>query len=138
MSDNRNESHIGTFFATVNASVTGDGNFQNFTFSADSAEYPMAGSLATSILEWARATLMESVNSATRSSTEQADSYCAGGRKFGYDDDPPVLRSAFADKLLFPIMSIIFAFVMAAQVLFHYLQSLPGTQSENDESRYES
>lgn len=133
--NSHNESRIGKLFATVSASVAGDANFENFTFSADTTEYPLAASLVASILEWVRGTLIDSLNSATRSSTEQADSYCTAGHKFGFDDDPPVLSDdEFADQWLFPIMSLIFAVVMAAQVMFYIIQSWPGTHNSNVES----
>ena len=132
--NSRNESSIGNLFGIVSASVEGDANFENFTFSADTTEYPMAASLVASLLEWVRGTLIDSLNSATRSSTEQADSYCTAGHKFGFDDDPPILSDVFADQWLFPIMSIIFAVVMAAQVMFYLIQSWPSAHNINDES----
>ena len=130
-----NGSRIGTFVANASASVTGDPSFDNFTVFLDTVEYPSAASLVTSILGWSMNTLKDSLNSAVRSSTDQADDYCTTGHKFGFDDDPPVLHDGFEDEWLFPILSILFFIVVAAQVVFYYIQSWPSCRGENEELR---
>lgn len=128
-----NGSRIGSFLANASVSVTGDPSFQNFTTTLDTVEYPSAAALITSILGWAVSTLKDSVNSAVRSSTDQADDYCSAGHTFGFEDDPPILKDGFHDKWLLPILGIFFCIVVGASLIFYYIQNRPSSPASEAE-----
>jgi hypothetical protein len=116
--NNKNVSRIGTLLANVSAEVTGGGCFDNFTVSTDTIAHPSAVSLVTSVVAWELHTLQRALNSAAHSSFQQAEGYCTGGQKFGFDDYPPILNDGFRDESFLPVFAIFVVLLLVAQAAF--------------------
>jgi hypothetical protein len=116
--NNHNVSRIGFLLANVSVGVVGDYNFQNFTTFMDTTSYPAAASLITDLVGWTMNTLQRSLNSLARSSFEQAEGYCTGGHKFGFDDYPPILNDGYTDELLPPVLYVFASIFVTVQIVF--------------------
>ena len=116
--NNQNVSRIGAFLGNTSVSVTGASSFENFTVFTDTIENPDIASLITDVIAWTLNTLRSSLNSATRSSLDQAEGYCTGGQIFGYDDDPPVLNDGFKDEWLLPVVGIFLGSFLLFNTIF--------------------
>ena len=122
--NNHNVSRIGKFLGNASVTVTGDPGFKNFTAYTDTEKHSSVAAFIISLGGWMLDTLQESTNSAAHSSFEQAEGYCTGGQKFGYDDDPPILNDEYKDEWLLPIVGIFAGILVVAQTaLFFALRS---------------
>jgi hypothetical protein len=120
--NNINISRIGSILGKASASVTGSTGFENFTVYMDTEEHPSVASFVNDFVAWTMNTLRNSLNSATDSSFAQAEGYCTGGQKFGFDDDPPVLNDGFKDERLLTIAGIFSALFVVAQSAIFYIR----------------
>lgn len=134
--NNHNVSRLGSLVANASVRVLGDSNFQNFTTFMDTTMYPVAASLITALVGWTMNTLQATLNSAATSSFGQAEGYCTGSQKFGFDDDPPILSDDFTDELLFPVLCVFGAVFVTAQAIFLFGRRHWGLPRENDTFRY--
>lgn len=114
---NQNVSGIGTLFANASISVVGE-TFDNFTTFMDTTTYPSAASLITSVVGWTMDTLQVTANSFARSSFDYAEGYCTGGKKFGYDEHPPVLDDHWKSPWVLPVVYVVGGLWVLAQLAF--------------------